>query len=249
MVSLFTSNLSPIPILTYHQIAMAPPKGRPFRSLYVSPADFERHMSLLHVLGYRGLSMTALLPYLRGECQGKVVGITFDDGYQNNITHAMPVLARYSFSSTCYVVSQMIGKTNSWDHDQGIPATPLMSAQELHQWRKGGQEVGGHTRHHVRLLEMDAKTSHEELQRCKLELEQVTGAAVNHFCYPYGAYAASHVEMARQAGFSTATTTQRSRCLHGEDMFQLPRVPVLRTTTRLALWLKLATKYEDRRRV
>ncbi|MDB5966282.1 MAG: polysaccharide deacetylase, partial [Polaromonas sp.] len=51
-----TSNLQPIPVLVYHQIEEAPPKGSPFRSLYVAPGAFARQMRLLSLLGYRGLS-------------------------------------------------------------------------------------------------------------------------------------------------------------------------------------------------
>ena len=83
-----TLNAKPIPILVYHQIAEAPKKGAPFRGLYVSPTAFARQMALLKLLGYQGLSMTDLQPYLRGEKSGKVVGITFDDGYLNNLTLA-----------------------------------------------------------------------------------------------------------------------------------------------------------------
>jgi peptidoglycan/xylan/chitin deacetylase (PgdA/CDA1 family) len=105
MVNSRINCLSPVPILTYHQVAEAPVKGTAFRSLSVAPADFRRQMAFLHGLGYQGLSMTALQPFLKGERQGKVFGITFDDGYLNNLTHALPVLQQYGFSSTCYVVS------------------------------------------------------------------------------------------------------------------------------------------------
>jgi hypothetical protein len=54
--------------------------------------------------------------------------------------------------------------------------------------------------------------------------------------------------MARTQGFATATTTQRSRCHGGMDLLQLPRVPVLRSTTLPVFWLKVATAYEDRRK-
>lgn len=248
MPSLRTANSSPIPILMYHQIEVAPPKGAAFRSLYVSPQSFARQMSFLSLLGYRGLSMSALMPYLQGKQTGKVVGITFDDGYLNNLTNALPVLNRHGFSSTCYAVSQQLGKSNEWDHDIGIAQTPLMSAAQLRQWRAGGQDVGAHTRHHVRLTDADASTSMEEISLCKSELENMTDSPVQHFCYPYGDYTDDHVAMARAAGFETVTTTQRSRCQGGEDVMQLPRVPVVRSTSLLSLWLKLETNYEDRRR-
>ena len=243
-----SANRVPVPILTYHQIAPAPTKGTPFRSLCVAPVDFERQMGFLHLLGYQGLSMTGLLPYLRGEKVGKVVGITFDDGYLNNLLNALPVLARYGFSSTCYVVSQLLGKTNVWDKEVGIPESPLMSVSELRRWVAEGQEVGAHTRSHARLMQLDETASKQEIELCKSDLEAITGTSVAHFCYPYGDFAPAHAAMVQNAGYKTATTTQRSRCQVAEGMMQLPRVPISRTTTRLALWLKIATAYEDRRR-
>lgn len=237
-----------LPILTYHQIDTAPAKGSAFRSLYVSPAAFGRQMRLLRWLGYRGLSMSALMPYLRGERTGKVVGITFDDGYLNNLTHALPVLQRHGFSSTCYAVSQKLGQTNVWDRDNGVAQTPLMTAQQLRQWVDGGQEIGAHTRNHIRLTEVDNATCEREIALCKTELEALTQAPVRHFCYPYGDFTPEQVLLVRAAGFDSATTTQRSRCHAQEDVMQLPRVPVLRSTSLPILWLKVATAYEDRRR-
>jgi peptidoglycan/xylan/chitin deacetylase (PgdA/CDA1 family) len=105
----------PIPILMYHQIDASPPKGTPLRGLTVTPERFARQMGLLRLLGYRGLSMTELEPYLRCELTGKVVGITFDDGYQNNLEHALPVLQRNGFSATCYAVSDPFEGRNAWD--------------------------------------------------------------------------------------------------------------------------------------
>lgn len=237
-----------IPILVYHQISEAPPKGAPFRGLYVAPSAFARQMAWLKLLGYRGLSMSALLPYLRGERSGKVVGITFDDGYLNNLTHALPVLQRHEFSSTCYAVSHLLGKTNEWDREIGIAQVPLMSAAELRLWVAGGQEVGSHTQNHARLLQIDAPTALAEMTQDKAALERLLAAPVHHFCYPYGEYAAQHVAMARQAGFQTVTTTRRGRSAVNGNLFELPRVPVLRSTSLPVFWLKIATAYEDRNR-
>lgn len=244
-----TSNAVPIPILTYHQIAEAPPKGAPYRSLYVSPQSFSRQMAMLALLGYRGLSMDDLQPYLRGEINGKVVGITFDDGYENNLIHAMPVLQRHGFSSTCYAVSQRLGTTNVWDIQAGIAQVPLMTELQLRQWIAGGQQVGAHTRHHVHLPDMSIETCAQEIALCRHELEESVGSSVVHFCYPYGDFNAEVVTLVGTAGFASATTTRRGRCQAGESLLLLPRVPVLRSTSLLVFWLKLASRYEDRRRV
>jgi peptidoglycan/xylan/chitin deacetylase (PgdA/CDA1 family) len=235
------------PILTYHQIAEAPPKGAPFRSLYVAPAAFARQMRLLHLLGYQGLSMRALLPYLRGEKSGRVVGITFDDGYTNNLVHALPVLQRLGFSSTCYAVSGLLGQTNRWDQPIGIAQTGLMAAEQLRAWLAGGQEVGAHTRTHARLDQLSVEDCVQEIRGSKTELEALLGEPVSHFCYPYGGYGPEQVSQVQAAGFDSATTTRRGRASVASQLFELPRVPVLRSTTLPVFLLKLLTSYEDRK--
>ena len=118
----------------------------------------------------------------------------------------------------------------------------------MRQWVAGGQEAGAHSRNHVHLTGLAANAAREEIAYAKSELEHLTGKAVKHFCYPFGGYSPEHVVMVRDAGFESATTTQRGRASRADDPLQLPRVPVVRSTTRPALWLKLATGYEDRRR-
>lgn len=237
----------PVPILVYHQIAPAPAKGSAFRSLCVAPGAFARQMALLKLLGYSGLSMTQLQPYLTGQCAGKVVGITFDDGYLNNLTHALPVLKKHGFSSTCYAVSGLLGQTNLWDAPLGVAQTLLMNASELVAWQAGGQEVASHTKDHVDLQTTSDVDSAWQISASKSELEAVLGRSAQHFCYPYGSYQSKHVDMVAAQGFVTATTTRRGRCDPASlDLLQLPRVPVVRSTTLLVFWLKVATGYEDR---
>lgn len=55
-----------IPILTYHHTEQAPPKGFQMRSLWVTPSSFSAQMLWLARLGYTGLAMSDLMPYLRG---------------------------------------------------------------------------------------------------------------------------------------------------------------------------------------
>lgn len=239
--------LRPIPILTYHQVDAPPERGVPFRSLVVAPAAFARQMGLLKALGYRGLSMTGLEPYLRGEKKGRVVGITLDDGYVNNLEHALPVLRQHGFSATCYVVSGQMGGSNVWDQAKGVPARPLMDAAQLKAWVAGGQEVGAHTRSHADLRQLDDHAAFQEIAGCKRELEHRVEAPVRHFCYPYGSHDPKHAAMAKALGYATATTTQRARARAGDDLFELPRVPVLQATSLPVLWLKVATGYEDRK--
>lgn len=236
-----------IPILVYHQVDQPPPRGTPLRGLVVAPASFARQMRALKMLGYRGLSMRDLEPYLNGEKNGKVVGITFDDGYQNNLRNALPVLSKFGFSATCYCLSDMIGGTNSWDH--GVVATkPLMTADEWRIWIKAGMEQGSHTRNHARLTELSPTDAQQQIVESKRELEQRFGCEVRHFCYPYGSFAPEHCVMAKEAGYVTATTMNRGRNQAGDDLYRLRRIMVA-CSTHLGLFLaKVLTGYEDRRR-
>lgn len=235
----------------YHQIDTPPARGTPMRGLVVAPSTFSWQMGMLRLLGYRGVSMTELMPYLRGERTGKVVGITFDDGYRNNLEHALPVLQRFGFSATCYAVSRLAGRDNAWDAKQGVPSKPLMNADELRRWVAGGMEVGAHTRDHADLTTLDADTARDQITGCKRDLEDLVGAPVRHFCYPYGRFLPQHVVWAREAGYQSATTVNRGRAQPFADPFAdpftLPRVLVSRSTHPGYFFLKLQTRYEDRR--
>ena len=160
----------PIAILMYHQIDAAPPKGSQLRGLVVAPRTFYFHMAVMWLLGYRGLCMSDLEPYLEGRKVGKVFGITFDDGYVNNLRHALPVLRRFGFTSTCYAVSGLLGKTNVWDEGHGIAQVPLMDASDLLAWVAAGQEVGSHTQTHAKLPQLDAVRRSLEVTGSKAEL-------------------------------------------------------------------------------
>jgi peptidoglycan/xylan/chitin deacetylase (PgdA/CDA1 family) len=236
-----------IPILTYHQISLAPKKGTPYRSLCVTPNAFFRQMKLLKLLGYTGVSMGRLYPYLTGEKSGKVIGITFDDGYKNNLEFALPVLEALGFSSTCYVVSKQIGGSNQWDLEAGVPQVPLMTREDLRSWIAGGQEIGAHTRSHPHLCQLSLEHAAEEILNCKSDLYNAIGRSVNHFCYPYGEYNKEVIGLVEQAGYNTATTTKRGRTCSGDNPLMLSRVPILRTTTLLTFVWKIMSTYEDRK--
>lgn len=235
-----------IPILMYHQIDEPPARGTPLRGLIVSPESFAWQMRMLRLLGYRGVSMRELEPYLSGQQQGKVVGLTFDDGYQNNVRNALPVLQRHGFTATCYGVSGMVGGTNSWD--RGIVAEkPLMTLEDWRTWRDAGMDIGSHTRTHASLTQLPTDAARAEITTSKYELEHVIGCSVRHFCYPYGKFTEEHAQMVRDAGYATATTTHRGRVHAEHSPYTLRRIMVARATNWLQFFLKIATSYEDRR--
>jgi len=235
-----------IPILMYHSIAKSL-KGDKMRGLSVPPNLFARHMSILRFLGYQGLSLEKLEPYLTGKKSGKVIGITFDDGYQDNYISALPILKRYGFSSTCFLVPNLIGKTNSWDVKYGIREKKLMTYDDIDIWIKSGMEIGSHTLNHIKLSKCADEDLNNEILLSKRNLEKIFGVSIKSFCYPYGDFNQKVKEKVIEYGYTMATTTYRGHASCSRDMFSLPRVLITHRTYSHLLLLKLLTKYEEKR--
>jgi peptidoglycan/xylan/chitin deacetylase (PgdA/CDA1 family) len=242
-----TRNNKPIPILMYHSIA-SPPQDEVMRSIHVKPNNFAIQMWLLKKLGYKGLSMSDLAPYLTGQKVGKVAGITFDDGYRNNLVNAAAILNKHNFTATTYVVSEAIGGDNFWDRKVGIPPNAIMTKSELRRWVELGLEIGCHTAVHPDLTLLGAEKIRDELVNSKSLLETILNQPVTQFCYPYGKYDEQTKEQVRDLGFKTATTMNRGRVKTNECLLELPRIPITYHTLPHLFILKLLTRYEDSRR-
>jgi peptidoglycan/xylan/chitin deacetylase (PgdA/CDA1 family) len=238
--------LNIIPILMYHNLGV-PPQGARLRNLYVRVGAFARQMFLLKLLGYKGLSMSAAMPYLRGEKQGRVAVITFDDGYVDTLEQALPILQKNGFSATCYVISQRTGQYNDWDAASLNVRKSLMNDEQVRAWHAAGMEVGAHSRTHPRLTGCTDAELRDEIAGSKADLEALIGQPVTQFCYPYGDLDERVVAATRLAGYDAATTVQRGRARVGDDAMLLRRVLVSGSTYPHLFLLKLLGNYEDKR--
>lgn len=232
----------------YHQVGEPAPRGTSYRGLTVHPKSFARQMRWMHRLGYRGLSMRDLMPYLKREKVGKVFGITFDDGFRNVFEHALPVLQTYQFTSTNYFVANQFDGSNVWDRQNGVVPSDLMSKREMLAWAQAGQEVGSHTLDHVHLPELSLEAAREQLIRSRLVLSEMLGAEVTAFCYPYGDFEPAHQRLAQEVGYTNATTTARGLVEISDDFYALPRVGIWRTTPLFRFLIQCLSQHENRRR-
>jgi peptidoglycan/xylan/chitin deacetylase (PgdA/CDA1 family) len=235
-----------IPILMYHSI-QSMPRSTLMRSLHVPPKRFAFQMWMLKLLGYKALSLKNLKPYLSGEKRGKVVGLTFDDGYQNNLTYAAPVLLKYNFSATCYIVSNCIGLSNIWDMDQGIAQMPLMNENEINEWLSLGMDIGAHTRTHIDLTKASEKVAYNEINGSKVDLEKKFNTSITDFCYPFGRFNHLLAEVVKSSGYNSSTTMLRGRVNSKTDSYKIPRIPINHHTLPHLFLSKILTKYEDKR--
>ncbi len=198
--------------------------------------------------------MAELYPYLVGKKTGKVVGITFDDGYHNNLA-VLPILQRYRFTATNFIVSDYIGDYNRWDIPKNIPKNRLMSQDDIKQWLDAGMSIGAHTKTHVNLNDCTKDVAWQQIYDCQETLTQLFGVKIDDFCYPYGQFAQQHIDYLKQLNFRTATAMYRGKAdvdtLQQADSYQqdrllsLPRVTINNNCYAHIFLLKLLSNYEN----
>ena len=170
--------------------------------LTVTPARFARQMAWLHRSGLRGVAVAELLAaHDRGRAAG-LVGLTFDDGYADLPGQVLPVLERFGFTATAYVVAGRLGSHNTWDAD--APRKPLMSGEQVRAVARRGLEIGSHGLNHRPLSGLPPEQLALETDRSRELLEDLLQQPVTGFCYPYGALDRQAVAAVRESGYHHA---------------------------------------------
>jgi peptidoglycan/xylan/chitin deacetylase (PgdA/CDA1 family) len=195
-----------VPILEYHYIRNNPdPMDRLGFNLSVTPADFQVQMQWLAADGYQAITVSDLRAALSGQVAlpPNPVVLTFDDGYEDFLQKAFPVLENYDFRSVSYVVPGFSGRTGY-----------MTPAEILRLDQSGLVEIGSHTMTHPNLTRLDATSLAVQLQASKGTLEQLLGHPVPDFCYPSGQFNARVITAVAAAGYQSATT-ERPGIEHG----------------------------------
>jgi peptidoglycan/xylan/chitin deacetylase (PgdA/CDA1 family) len=210
-----------LPILTYHKIARRPLRAK-VRSIYMGRSDFERQLSELTAAGFSTVTLDAIRPAM-GNSSRQIV-LTFDDGYLNVLHNAAPALARHGFKATHFLVADLIGQNNRWDLAHGEVPERLMNAGQIREWLALGHEIGAHTLSHPNLTRISLSAAREEIFSSKKKLEDLFGRPIRHFCYPYGEWNDALVDLVREAGYATATTTRWGANTSATPPFALHRL-------------------------
>lgn len=229
-----------IPILMYHQVAEIPAQLDPL-SLAVPPAQFEQQMAFLSNHGYRCFSLPVAVRYLRqgGRVPPKTFVLTFDDGYQNVYSNACPILDRFAFTATIFLVAGRMGLASDWDGQDGILAAPLLSWSEARELVGRGYEMGSHTFTHPRLNNMDDKSAFMEISDSKLLLEDRLDQHVDFFSYPYSSSSTRIERLVEAAGYVAACGGPVSPW----SLFRLCRIQCSVGDSRLSFALKACGWY------
>ncbi|MDJ0380506.1 polysaccharide deacetylase family protein [Streptomyces sp. G-G2] len=189
-------------VLMYHSVAeFTDPAEDPY-GITVTPGALEAQLLWLRARGLRGVSVGELLTArARGRGAG-LVGLTFDDGYSDFLTHALPLLQRHGCTATLFVLPGRLGVDNVWD-PLG-PRKPLLSAEGIRVVAGAGQEIASHGLLHQHLTAVPDDVLQQELRGSRELLRELTGTLPAGFCYPYGSIDRRVVEATRAAGYRYA---------------------------------------------
>ena len=172
--------------------------------------------------------------------------MTFDDGYKDMISNCLPLLKKYNFKATCFLVSDKIGKINDWDKEnKNIKTKKIMDESDIRIWIKNGMKIGSHSKNHKKLTKIDHNELTKEIANSKIELEKLIGEEIVSFCYPYGKFNLDVINEVKK-NYSYALTTLRSRYdPNKHDKYLIPRIDMGKKLSNFKLFLKIKTPYED----
>lgn len=208
------NTLADVPILNYHKIDYLQ------HALSLSPEEFDKQMAYLANNGYHTVSPDQLMAYLNHgkRLPEKPVVITFDDGYLDNYTHAYPILKKYGFTATIFVVTGLIGTDDrfmTWDH--------------VRQMQHEGFVFGSHTVNHVALDQVSLEQAKTELIESRRVLKEQTGQTARYFAYPTGAYNLQIEDLVQQAGYRAAFTIRYGLAGPESDPYAMERIPLFKS--------------------
>ncbi len=224
-----------IPVLMYHSIS----DDR--SNLSVSVNNFERQIQYLYTSGFKTIQFNSIDEKIK-----KPLIITFDDGYKDNLINALPILKKYNFTSICFVVSDLIGKSNIWDkNNSNYVYKELLSKNDIKVCLDNGMFIGSHGKSHRSLIELNTDEIIREIKISKTVLENIIGNKIDCFSYPFGSVTKLSANLVNKS-YHFAVSTMRSRFdTNKHKNYFIPRVHMSNNLNRFKLFMKIKTFYED----
>ena len=134
-----------------------------------------------------------------------------------------------SFTSSCFVVSNLIGKTNEWDQKLGPPTEKLMDHLQMQEWIKNNQEIGSHGKSHIDLTKTKSIQIEDEIKNSKSDIESVLGQKIYQFAFPFGSYDFLSREIVRSSGYLSALTSDQGIVIKSNCATCVPRIKIQRS--------------------
>jgi hypothetical protein len=160
--------------------------------------------------------------------------LSFDDGFRNLLTNALPVLQELSIPATVFVPTGLIGADYetiaSYCLDIIRYAAPVevLSWDDLAELSRRGVTVSSHTHTHARLSSLVTRDQlYSEIAQSKILLEQKLGTECRYISWPFGMLADMSQQafaMVRECGYAGCFAGYRGSIKPGHtNQFCIPR--------------------------
>ena len=214
-----------LPIFYYHHISNSS-QVNSLPNMYVSPDQFDQQMFFFKKMGFHCLSLSEVITnHLLNKLQPEnSFVLTFDDGNEDIYEYAIPILKKYGFVATIFVVAQFV-KGNYKNY---------LSWQKLRELAQNNFTIGSHTFTHSRLSSLDSSVVKYELNESKKVIEDQLGLSVDLLAYPYGYSNEIVRRIARESGYRAALGTSLGKW----SLYNLWRIPVKERENKLIHYLK-----------
>ena len=223
-------------VLMYHSISEHVGKEK-HNKWRVKPKDFEKQMNWFYKNNWKSFTISELVKL--DEIPKKSFVVTFDDGFEDNFLNAFPILKKYNFKATIYLVPNE--KTNQWEVKNTSVLSNLLNNEQILQMQNSGLiEFGSHTLSHVNLSTINDEQLLNELKKSKEEVEKITNQECEAFAYPYGKFDDNIVNSVKRVGYKNATVVKRGLFKKDDDVFTIKRVGILGTESFFDFLLKIS---------
>lgn len=223
-------------VLMYHSISEHIKKEK-HNKWRVKPEDFEKQMNWFYKNNWKSFTITEITKL--DKIPEKSFIITFDDGFEDNFTNAFPILQKYNFKATIYLVPNQ--KANHWEEKNTSILSNLLNNEQILQMQNSGLiEFGSHTLSHVNLSTIIDEQLINELRESKKEVENITKKDCEAFAYPYGKFDDKIVQAVKNAGYKNATVVKRGLFEQNDDVFTIKRIGILGTESFFDFILKIS---------
>lgn len=203
-------------------------------------AGFARQLEYLARFGdFISLAETVQLMTSGEPIEGRYFCITFDDGFKNCATHAVPLLLDHKAPGAFYLATDYIDTDLEEDRDKLLgffnhrqTLMEFLNWQDCRDMAAAGMTIGSHTVHHSRLATLEADAAQAALADSKTAIEKNLNQPCDHFCAPFGIpdrdfNVARDPGLAREAGYKSMATTERGLMRPGDDVYRTRRDHVL----------------------
>jgi peptidoglycan/xylan/chitin deacetylase (PgdA/CDA1 family) len=226
----------------YHKVDRILP-GTRYPGNHVLPEAFDEQLAELRRWNYQSITLEQWIAYKekRAGLPRRPIIITFDDGYRSTYHTAWPILRRYGFSATVFLVASLIGKTNAWDVDER--QEPLLNESEIREMQSGAITFGSHTQSHRALTRIPLEEAARELADSRKILESLLDRPVTALCYPFAKQNRTIRGLARKAGYNAAVVGRGGTNRVWTDQYALRRIKVDTSTTISELRRKLRRRF------